>query len=149
MDLDDKYRCSRRRLRRQRYVLPSALASLLARLTTKQIALRIEWCRSRARAMRYAEEVEVLLEEMHRVLAFLKWDGNWWRERAQHVFQRLSAPNILQPPWKTKGRWRRASGPMRYARRLSGSACLRGRYRSIGLIRSKHSRVSGFLSTRD
>jgi len=26
--------------------------------------------------MRYTEEVELLLEEMRRVLAFLEWDGN-------------------------------------------------------------------------
>ncbi|KAG6914117.1 hypothetical protein DXG01_002336 [Tephrocybe rancida] len=32
-------------------------------------ALRIEWCKSRARAMRFSEEVELLTEEMGRVLS--------------------------------------------------------------------------------
>ena len=44
--------------------------------------MRVEWCRSHARAMRYVEEVELLLEEMRRVLAFLEWDRNRWNERA-------------------------------------------------------------------
>ena len=36
------------------------------------------------------EEVELLLEEMHRVLTFLEWDGNRWKERALHAPQRLN-----------------------------------------------------------
>ena len=32
--------------------------------------------------MRYVEQVELLLEEMRRVLAFLEWDGNRWNTRA-------------------------------------------------------------------
>ncbi|KAF8074787.1 hypothetical protein FPV67DRAFT_1665550 [Lyophyllum atratum] len=41
-------------------------------------ALCIEWCCTRARAMRWAEEVELLTEEMRRVSAFLKWKAGWW-----------------------------------------------------------------------
>ncbi|KAG6849154.1 hypothetical protein H0H93_010910 [Arthromyces matolae] len=44
-------------------------------------ALRIEWCRSRARMMRWSEEVELLQEEMRRILEFLLWDGNRWISR--------------------------------------------------------------------
>ncbi len=29
--------------------------------------------------MRWAEEVELIQEEMRRVLAFLKWQAEWWR----------------------------------------------------------------------
>lgn len=47
-------------------------------LTSNPIALRIEWCRSRARAMRWTEEVLLLLEEMRRVLAFMEWHASWW-----------------------------------------------------------------------
>ncbi|KAF8069134.1 hypothetical protein FPV67DRAFT_1415501 [Lyophyllum atratum] len=43
--------------------------------------LRIEWCRTRARAMRWAEEVELVQEEMRRVLAFLSWKAGWWLEQ--------------------------------------------------------------------
>jgi hypothetical protein len=42
------------------------------------VALRIEWCKSRARAMRWSEEVELLLEEMRRVQQFLRWHAHWW-----------------------------------------------------------------------
>ncbi|KAF4622330.1 hypothetical protein D9613_009070 [Agrocybe pediades] len=44
-------------------------------------ALRIEWCRARARAMRLNEEVELVQEEMRRVLAFLEWQAKWWSSR--------------------------------------------------------------------
>ncbi|KAJ7794332.1 hypothetical protein B0H14DRAFT_2392601, partial [Mycena olivaceomarginata] len=42
-------------------------------------ALRIEWAKTRAKAMRYAEEVDLLKEEMCRVLQFLGWRAEWWR----------------------------------------------------------------------
>ncbi|KAJ7355180.1 hypothetical protein DFH08DRAFT_690485, partial [Mycena albidolilacea] len=42
-------------------------------------ALRIEWAKTRAKAMRYAEEVDLLEEEMRRVLQFLDWRAKWWR----------------------------------------------------------------------
>ncbi|KAJ7453514.1 hypothetical protein FB451DRAFT_1565625 [Mycena latifolia] len=45
----------------------------------KNEALRVEWAKTRARAMRYAEEVELLEEEMRRVLQFLSWRATWWR----------------------------------------------------------------------
>ena len=45
--------------------------------------LRIEWCKSWARAMRFTEEVELLQEEMERVLRFLQWQENWWRMKGQ------------------------------------------------------------------
>ncbi|KAG6836052.1 hypothetical protein H0H93_011949 [Arthromyces matolae] len=47
-----------------------------------RIALQIEWCRARARMMRWSEEIELLREEMRRILAFLMWDGNRWILRA-------------------------------------------------------------------
>ncbi|KAG0693373.1 hypothetical protein DFH29DRAFT_985500 [Suillus ampliporus] len=43
--------------------------------------MRIEWCKARARAMRWAEEVELLKEEMRRILQFLEWDAQRWDER--------------------------------------------------------------------
>ncbi|KAF8171891.1 hypothetical protein BJ912DRAFT_1025110 [Pholiota molesta] len=43
-------------------------------------ALRIEWCHMRARVMRWSEEVQLLQEEMRRVLAFLEWQSEWWRK---------------------------------------------------------------------
>ncbi|KAG2125464.1 hypothetical protein DEU56DRAFT_873093 [Suillus clintonianus] len=46
-----------------------------------QDCVRLEWCKARARAHRWSEEVELLLEEMRRVLVFLRWQGSWWKER--------------------------------------------------------------------
>ncbi|KAG1843773.1 hypothetical protein DFJ58DRAFT_717719 [Suillus subalutaceus] len=45
-------------------------------------ALRVEWCRSRACANQWVEEVELLLEEMRCVSAFLAWHAAWWDEQA-------------------------------------------------------------------
>lgn len=44
--------------------------------------LRVEWARSRARAARWTEEVELLNEEMRRVLAYLKWKAHWWEQQS-------------------------------------------------------------------
>lgn len=47
------------------------------------LALRIQWCKARARAMRWSEEVLILREEMRRVLAFLTWHAVWWDQQVQ------------------------------------------------------------------
>jgi hypothetical protein len=46
------------------------------------VALRIEWCKARARVMRWAEEVELLEEEMQQAIAFCTWHENWWMDRS-------------------------------------------------------------------
>ncbi|KAJ7198691.1 hypothetical protein C8J57DRAFT_1104953, partial [Mycena rebaudengoi] len=42
-------------------------------------ALRIEWAKARARCMRWREEVDLLEEEMQRILQFLAWRSEWWK----------------------------------------------------------------------
>ncbi|KAJ7886289.1 hypothetical protein B0H13DRAFT_2342938 [Mycena leptocephala] len=42
-------------------------------------ALRLEWAKTRARAMRYSEEVDLLQEEMRRVVQFMDWRRDRWR----------------------------------------------------------------------
>jgi hypothetical protein len=37
--------------------------------------------RTRARADRWSEEVTLVVEEMRRVLCFLKWKSEWWKAR--------------------------------------------------------------------
>jgi hypothetical protein len=44
-------------------------------------SLHVEWCKSRARAMRFTEEVELLQEEMERVLRYLEWQEGWWHTK--------------------------------------------------------------------
>ncbi|KAK7027809.1 CxC2 domain-containing protein [Favolaschia claudopus] len=45
-------------------------------------AVRIEWSKAKARRDRWVEEVQLLREEMRRVLRFLAWRAGWWEERA-------------------------------------------------------------------
>ena len=49
--------------------------------------LRSEWAKSRAHAVCAMEEVQLLHEEMHRVLVFLDWKSSWWMSKkvAEHV----------------------------------------------------------------
>ncbi|KAJ7858652.1 hypothetical protein B0H14DRAFT_3085047 [Mycena olivaceomarginata] len=45
-------------------------------------ALRLEWAKTRARAWRWTEEVDLVEEEMRRVLAFLQWKEKRWLDLA-------------------------------------------------------------------
>ncbi|KAG2109753.1 hypothetical protein DEU56DRAFT_920292 [Suillus clintonianus] len=47
-----------------------------------QDSLRIEWCKARAHRDRWVEEMQLLLEEMQRILLFLDWQARQWDERA-------------------------------------------------------------------
>ncbi|KAF7351692.1 CxC2 domain-containing protein [Mycena sanguinolenta] len=44
-------------------------------------SIRVEWSKAKARKERWEEEVELLREEMRRVLCFLRWWAIWWEER--------------------------------------------------------------------
>ena len=44
--------------------------------------MRVEWCKAIARAERFEEEVELLVEEMRRTLVFFKWTADGWERRA-------------------------------------------------------------------
>ncbi|KAG6838550.1 hypothetical protein C0991_010752, partial [Blastosporella zonata] len=52
----------------------------------KQEALRIEWCKARARAHRWAEECLLLEEEMRRVVLFFGHKQARWLELASLVY---------------------------------------------------------------
>ncbi|TFY52492.1 hypothetical protein EVJ58_g9986, partial [Rhodofomes roseus] len=45
-------------------------------------ALRIEWCKTRARAKRWQEDIELVREEMRRVLAYHKYKADEWESKA-------------------------------------------------------------------
>ncbi|KAF7970355.1 hypothetical protein HWV62_24332 [Athelia sp. TMB] len=47
-----------------------------------QEELRIEWCKARARAFRWSEEVFLLLEEMTRVRKYHTWHAEWWEQQS-------------------------------------------------------------------
>lgn len=42
-------------------------------------SLRVEWMKSKARVQRWEEEVELVHEEMRRVVEYSKWKATWWR----------------------------------------------------------------------
>ncbi|KAF8341780.1 hypothetical protein F5887DRAFT_1076370 [Amanita rubescens] len=44
--------------------------------------LRLQWCRARARSLRWSEEVSLIKEEMRRVLAYFTWYEQWWLDWA-------------------------------------------------------------------
>jgi len=45
----------------------------------------VEWCKARARAHRWEEEVRLLFEEQQRTLRFLKWHAIWWMDRTNTI----------------------------------------------------------------
>jgi len=47
------------------------------------VGLRCEWAKSKARADRWDEEVQLVAEEMRRVLAFLEWKASWWDRQGE------------------------------------------------------------------
>ncbi|KAG1762145.1 hypothetical protein EDD22DRAFT_979916 [Suillus occidentalis] len=74
-----------------------------------QDALRVEWCKARARHNRWCEEIRLLMEEMRRVLAFLKWHIQWWEERATlRTFARAEETEGFVAYAKRQGAVRRA-----------------------------------------
>ncbi|KAF6746229.1 hypothetical protein DFP72DRAFT_823348 [Ephemerocybe angulata] len=55
-------------------------------------SLRIEFCRTRARAHRWQEECLLLAAEMRRVELFFQWDAKRWVERAERLSESINAP---------------------------------------------------------
>jgi hypothetical protein len=78
------------------------------------VALRIEWCKARARAHRWQEECILLAEEMRRTLAFWEWEGKQWTERG------LRYPDCADP--ESRGRAAYAAKQLDIRRRLAASA---------------------------
>jgi hypothetical protein len=61
-----------------------------------------EWARQRARVRRHDEEIQLLVEEMRRVLTFLDAKSSWWKEQGK---QRLNAKDsrVLSNPQILRG----------------------------------------------
>ncbi|KAG1785081.1 uncharacterized protein HD556DRAFT_1314530 [Suillus plorans] len=78
--------------------------------------VRIEWCKSRARALRWAEEVELLREEMRRVLQFLAWQAAWWDGQGNRRVRECAA--------ETEGLKAYAARQANLRRRLGGHFCM-------------------------
>lgn len=76
-------------------------------------AVRIEWCKARARAHRWSEECELLEEEMRRVIDFFDWQASWWRQKAEEA---TWDPSTLQKASSSQHN----EGRRAYARRQAG-----------------------------
>ncbi|KAL0948676.1 hypothetical protein HGRIS_010477 [Hohenbuehelia grisea] len=62
-------------------------------------SLRVEWCKSRARALRWCEEVYLIKEEMRRVLESLDWEAEWWlKQQTLRVGRPHSFNSYLHSP---------------------------------------------------
>ncbi|KAF8903392.1 hypothetical protein CPB85DRAFT_1377090 [Mucidula mucida] len=57
-------------------------------------ALKIKWCKARARKMRWQEEVTLLLEEMRRVIAYCRWNAELWRGREREERAGIDAKSM-------------------------------------------------------
>ncbi|KAF7340931.1 hypothetical protein MSAN_02078100 [Mycena sanguinolenta] len=72
------------------WIWRTGMTSLAASASTSEEAavkatnegLRVEWGKAWARAHRWTEEVDLLEEEMRRILVFLQWKADWWRALA-------------------------------------------------------------------
>ncbi|KAJ7152741.1 hypothetical protein C8R43DRAFT_1127191 [Mycena crocata] len=79
-------------------------------------SVRVEWTRALARKERWREEVLLLREEMRRVLRYLGWQADWWRERVgprpedadDALAAGLRAYALKQAAWhdRLRGFWR-------------------------------------------
>jgi hypothetical protein len=49
----------------------------------RPLALQVEWARAKSRKTRWDEEVNVLREEMRRILRYLSWETEVWEARAE------------------------------------------------------------------
>ncbi|KAJ7099324.1 hypothetical protein B0H15DRAFT_1001957 [Mycena belliarum] len=101
-------------------------------------ALRIEWAKTRARAMRQQEQVDLLEEEMRRVLVFLRWRADWWEGMAG---ERLSAREESEGIAFADKDCAYSEGNVAYAKRQAG------RLRKLaGLFEEKWGDVPDFIS---
>ena len=53
-------------------------------------ALHVQWAKSRARARGWTKEVQLLKEEMRRVLVTLEWKAAWWADQKEAEDQEVS-----------------------------------------------------------
>ncbi|KAF9030906.1 hypothetical protein BJ165DRAFT_1535567 [Panaeolus papilionaceus] len=80
------------------------------------VTARVQWAKARARALRWEEEVKLIVEEMRRCVAYLEWKVRWWE---QHVGLRTEIGSHLQSGLKAY-----ALKQADYAQRLAGACAV-------------------------
>lgn len=63
-------------------------------LKSLALAIRVEYLKSRARANRWSEEVELLEEEKRRTLEFFGWKRRWWTSHSTSSIGGIGADYI-------------------------------------------------------
>ncbi|KAJ7434289.1 hypothetical protein FB451DRAFT_1468738 [Mycena latifolia] len=94
-----KNRGKERAVREMSWIWRTGLNTLTAAASTSEEqarkatdeGLHVEWAKTRAKAHRWAEEVDLLEEEMRRTLVFLEWKAAWWRDL------RAGRPEVEEP----------------------------------------------------
>ncbi|KAG6836043.1 hypothetical protein H0H93_012007 [Arthromyces matolae] len=56
--------------------------------------IRLEWLKARSRAHRWKEEVQLLEEEMRRVLEYTKWKSVWWEQKG--LQRNVESPSLRE-----------------------------------------------------
>jgi hypothetical protein len=51
-------------------------------VSDRWVGIRVMWLKSRARAHRWKEEIQLVREEMERVKKFFEWEEEWWKSQA-------------------------------------------------------------------
>lgn len=59
------------------------------------LAMRVEWCKQRARPLRWGEEKGLVVEEMRRTIEYFRWKSCWWDERGVEKC-RDASPAVLR-----------------------------------------------------
>ncbi|TFK58188.1 hypothetical protein BDN72DRAFT_782408, partial [Pluteus cervinus] len=63
----------------------AGVGDLQAAISEASKALRIEWCKARARAHRWQEECQLIVEEMRRTKEFFQFEARRWQELAANA----------------------------------------------------------------
>jgi hypothetical protein len=58
----------------------------------------MEWCKARARAQRWSEEVDILQEEQRRALMSLDYEAEVWQRRATLRLRIVNEVQVVTPP---------------------------------------------------
>ena len=61
----------------------SCIGLLFLMLLITNLALHVQWVKSRVRARSWTKEVWLLKEEMRRVIVTLEWKAAWWADRKE------------------------------------------------------------------
>ncbi|KAG6808449.1 hypothetical protein H0H92_004083 [Tricholoma furcatifolium] len=81
--------------------------------------MRVDWAKAQARLLRWEEEVELIQEEMRRVVTYLLWQADWWRLKVAGAHGVTSDPSL----WSGLGAYAESQADMFDSLAASSAAC--------------------------